>query len=290
MFLAALDQTIVSTALPTIVGELGGLNHLSWVVTSYSARATVSTPHLRKARRHGRPQAGLPGGDPHLPRRLDARRSLPVDGRADRLPRAAGSRRRRADGRRAGDHRRHRPAARARALHGPDRIRVRRRFGRRAAARRLPRRQPVLALGLLREPARRRARSADRDHAAAPAHAAQFGIASTCSAPRLLSAGVASLTLLTTWGGNEYAWSSPTIVLLGVAGVALLGDLRLVGDAAPPSRSCRSRCSARACSLSRTRWASRSAWRCSARSSSSRSSCSSSTAPARRARACGCCR
>jgi MFS family permease len=35
MFLAALDQTIVATALPTIVGELGGLNHLSWVVTAY---------------------------------------------------------------------------------------------------------------------------------------------------------------------------------------------------------------------------------------------------------------
>ena len=30
MFLAALDQTIVATALPTIVGDLGGLNHLSW--------------------------------------------------------------------------------------------------------------------------------------------------------------------------------------------------------------------------------------------------------------------
>jgi EmrB/QacA subfamily drug resistance transporter len=44
MFLAALDQTIVSTALPTIVGELGGLDHLSWVVTSYLLAATVSTP------------------------------------------------------------------------------------------------------------------------------------------------------------------------------------------------------------------------------------------------------
>src|SRR3954465_5887610 len=44
MFLAALDQTIVSTALPTIVGDLGGLNHLSWVVTSYLVASTASTP------------------------------------------------------------------------------------------------------------------------------------------------------------------------------------------------------------------------------------------------------
>jgi EmrB/QacA subfamily drug resistance transporter len=44
MLLAALDQTIVSTALPTIVGELGGLNHLSWVVTAYLLAVTVVTP------------------------------------------------------------------------------------------------------------------------------------------------------------------------------------------------------------------------------------------------------
>ena len=44
MLLAALDQTIVATALPTITGELGGLNHLSWVVTSYLLASTVSTP------------------------------------------------------------------------------------------------------------------------------------------------------------------------------------------------------------------------------------------------------
>ncbi len=44
MFLAALDQTIVATALPTIVGDLGGLDHLSWVVTAYLLTSTASTP------------------------------------------------------------------------------------------------------------------------------------------------------------------------------------------------------------------------------------------------------
>ncbi len=44
ILLAALDQTIVSTALPTIVGDLGGLNRLSWVVTAYILATTVSTP------------------------------------------------------------------------------------------------------------------------------------------------------------------------------------------------------------------------------------------------------
>ncbi|MFD8211327.1 MFS transporter [Streptomyces sp. NPDC059695] len=44
MLLAALDQTIVSTALPTIVSELGGLEHLSWVVTAYMLASTAGTP------------------------------------------------------------------------------------------------------------------------------------------------------------------------------------------------------------------------------------------------------
>ena len=44
MLLASLDGTIVSTALPTIVGELGGLSHLSWVVTAYLLAQTVVTP------------------------------------------------------------------------------------------------------------------------------------------------------------------------------------------------------------------------------------------------------
>jgi EmrB/QacA subfamily drug resistance transporter len=44
MLLAALDSTIVSTALPTIVSELGGLEHLAWVVTGYLLAQTIVTP------------------------------------------------------------------------------------------------------------------------------------------------------------------------------------------------------------------------------------------------------
>src|SRR6201747_702947 len=44
LLLASLDQTIVSTALPTIVGDLGGIAHLSWVVTAYLLAATIAGP------------------------------------------------------------------------------------------------------------------------------------------------------------------------------------------------------------------------------------------------------
>src|ERR1700727_3311574 len=44
MLLAALDSTIVATALPTIVGDLHGASHLSWVVVAYLLSSTVSTP------------------------------------------------------------------------------------------------------------------------------------------------------------------------------------------------------------------------------------------------------
>ena len=44
MLLAALDQSIVSTALPTIVGDFHSLNRLTWVVTAYLLTSTVSAP------------------------------------------------------------------------------------------------------------------------------------------------------------------------------------------------------------------------------------------------------
>ncbi|HEY4736563.1 MAG TPA: MFS transporter, partial [Xanthobacteraceae bacterium] len=63
LLLAALDQTIVSTALPTIVGDLGGLTHLSWVVTAYLLTSTIVGPFYGKfGDIHGRKivlQAGI---------------------------------------------------------------------------------------------------------------------------------------------------------------------------------------------------------------------------------------
>ena len=44
MLLAALDQTIVSTALKSIVEDFEGLNHYTWVVTAYLLTSTASTP------------------------------------------------------------------------------------------------------------------------------------------------------------------------------------------------------------------------------------------------------
>src|SRR3954469_21093893 len=44
VLLAALDQTIVATALPTVAGDLGGLDHLAWVVTAYLVAETVTMP------------------------------------------------------------------------------------------------------------------------------------------------------------------------------------------------------------------------------------------------------
>src|SRR6202451_3370224 len=94
MLLAALDQTIVATALPTIVGDLGGLSHLSWVATAYLLATTATTQAWGMAGPRPRPAPATPA------------------------PRAPGHRRRwpaRAD---PGDHRRRRPAARTRQVPG----------------------------------------------------------------------------------------------------------------------------------------------------------------------------
>ena len=57
MLLAALDSTIVATALPTIVNELGGLAHLSWVVTAY---LLAQNGHLRNEKRSPKSSVASP--------------------------------------------------------------------------------------------------------------------------------------------------------------------------------------------------------------------------------------
>ena len=48
MLVAAIDQTVVSTALPRIIGELGGLSLFSWVFTSYMLTSTITVPLVGK--------------------------------------------------------------------------------------------------------------------------------------------------------------------------------------------------------------------------------------------------
>src|SRR5262249_29777762 len=70
MLLAALDQTIVSTALPTIVGDLGGFAHLSWVVTACLLVGAVPrrARRLGPRRRSGRTRRGDGGAGPPVHR------------------------------------------------------------------------------------------------------------------------------------------------------------------------------------------------------------------------------
>ena len=88
MLLAALDSTIVSTALPTIVGDLGGISKLSWIVTAYLLTSTISTPLAGKLGDNYGRKIVLQGALVDLPRRLRALRPEPEHDRADHLPRA----------------------------------------------------------------------------------------------------------------------------------------------------------------------------------------------------------
>ena len=84
ILLASLDQTIVATALPTIVGDLGGLQHLSWVVTAYLLASTITGPLYGKfGDLYGR-KNDAPGRDRHLPDRLGALRARAEHAPADR--------------------------------------------------------------------------------------------------------------------------------------------------------------------------------------------------------------
>ena len=170
MLLAALNQTIVATALPRIVGDLGGMGHYSWVFTAYMLAATVTTPiYGRLSDVYGRRRFFVAGilifmagavvcGTAGSMSQLVIGRAVQGLGAGALIPLAVAT---------IGDLI---PPVRARSLAGPDRRRVRLRLGHRADHRRLDLRPRRLALGVLRLAARRRRRARrGRRHAQDPA-------------------------------------------------------------------------------------------------------------------------
>lgn len=222
MMLASLDQTVLSVALPTIVGELGGLDHLSWVITAYLLTSTASVPLYGKLSDiYGRKiffQAAIVifvGGS--MVCALAGDMTMLIIARGIQGVGAGGI------------------FAMAMAIVGDilpprDRGRYQGYIGSVFAFSSVA--GPLvggfftdsltwrwifwlnLPLGIaalivttivLRLPVIRREHSIDFIGAA------------------LLVAGVTALLLVASWGGTEYAWTSTTIVALGVAGVALVG-------------------------------------------------------------------
>src|SRR5438132_6020936 len=221
LLFAALDQTIVSTALPTIVGDLGGLSHLSWVVISYLLASTVSTPIYGKlGDMYGRKPVFQAAILIFLAGSMLAGLSQSMDQLiAFRALQGIG-----AGGLMVGAQ-----AIIADIVPPRDRGRYMGLIGSVFAVASVPGpllggffvdhlswrwvfyvNMPVGALAIaivalrLHLPVRRTRHQID-----------YLGSG-------LLTGGVGALILLTTWGGNQYAWGSATIVGLGIAGVALL--------------------------------------------------------------------
>jgi len=221
MLLAALDQTIVATALPTIVGELGGLEHLSWVITAYLLTSTISMPLYGKLSDiYGRKLlfqfaiatflvGSLLSGLAHSMLQLVAFRGVQGLGAGGIMIMAQAIIGDIISPRERGRYQGYMGSVFAlSSVAGPllgglftDHLSWRWVF-----YINLP--LGVLALfvsmSVLRIPFRRLEHRID-----------YLGSA-------LMIGGVSCLLLLTTWGGTQYAWSSPTIMGLGFAGVILL--------------------------------------------------------------------
>jgi EmrB/QacA subfamily drug resistance transporter len=222
MFLAALDQTIVSTALPTIVGDLGGLEHLSWVVTSYLLASTASTPLYGKlGDMYGRKPVFLAAilifltgsmlsGLSQTMGQLIAFRALQGIGAGGLMVGAQ--------------------AIIADIVPPRDRGRYMGFIGAVFAVASVA--GPLIGGFLVDTISWRWVFYVNlpigiaavlivifRLHLHTPAHRHAIDFLGAA----LLTAGVCAIVLVTTWGGNEYAWSSGTILALAAAGLLLLG-------------------------------------------------------------------
>ena len=221
MFLAALDQTIVSTALPTIVGDLGGLSHLSWVVTSYLLASTVSTPIYGKL-------GDMLGRKPvFLAAIVIFLAGSMLAGLSQSMVELIGFRALQGIG--AGGLMVGAQAIIADIVPPRERGRYIGLIGSVVAVASVA--GPLLGGFLVDNLSWRWVFYVNmpvgalavvivitRLHLRTPTVRHRIDVLGAT----LLSGGVAALTLLTTWGGNQYTWGSPTIVLLAIAGVALL--------------------------------------------------------------------
>ncbi|HET6551809.1 MAG TPA: MDR family MFS transporter, partial [Solirubrobacter sp.] len=227
MFLAALDQTIVSTALPTIVGELGGLDHLSWVVTSYLLASTATTPLYGKlGDMYGRKPVFMAAILIFLAGSI-------LSGLSESMLELIGFRALQGVG--AGGLMVGAQAIIADIIPPRERGRYMGLIGSVFAVASVA--GPLLG-GFLVETLSWRwvfyvnvpvgvvaiAVVALRLHLHVPSHRHAIDYLGAV----LLTAGVSALILVTTWGGNQYAWGSATIVGLSVAGVVLLVAFVLV--------------------------------------------------------------
>jgi len=221
MFLAALDQTIVSTALPTIVGDLGGLSHLSWVVTSYLLASTIATPLYGKL-------GDMFGRKPmFLAAIVIFLFGSALSGLSDNLTELIGFRAVQGIG--AGGLMVGTQAIIGDIVPPRDRGRYTGLIG---SVWGLASVLGPLAGGFIVENLSWRWVF----YVNLPVGLIAIAVIATqLHLPRernrhtvdwlgaaLLSGGVTAIILLTTWGGNEFGWTSPTIIALGLGGVALL--------------------------------------------------------------------
>ena len=284
--LASLDQTIVSTALPTIVGDLGGVEHLSWVVTAYLLASTIVTPLYGKlGDLYGRKPvlqtaivvflvgSALCGLAWNMPSLIAFRALQGLGGGGLMVTTSAA----------IGDIVAPRDRGRYQGYFGAvfgvstvigpliggffvDRLSWHWIF-----YINLP--VGLLALAVIAFAFHARAERAR--------HSIDYLGAG------LLAGGLSSVVLFTSLGGTTYAWGSIQTIGFAVLGVGAARRCSCWPRAARRSRSCRWRCSGTGRSRSRARSGSSSASRCSARSRTCRSTCRSSRDEARRRR--GCC-
>src|SRR5829696_3584810 len=93
--LVAIDATVIATAVPSVVAELGGFAEFPWLFSVYLLAQAVTVPVYGKLADVFRPQAGDARRHRPVPRRLHPVRNGVEHGRADRVPRGAGPGRRR---------------------------------------------------------------------------------------------------------------------------------------------------------------------------------------------------